>query len=217
VGAVVDILMNHPNMAPFISLFFDQKLATERPSPAYVQRVATVFRSTKGNIARTVRAILLDPEFAAPENLRAGYKEPIEHFVGAARALSATSDGASFIEWTYLTRQLIYYPPSIFSFYPPGQRRQLVNTATVTYRDKGADELAAAWWSTKWDAASLIKKNKLTTPDQAVDWLAGALLSGPLQPEVRERVLDYFEGNLSTWKFRGAAWLIMTTPDYQRW
>jgi uncharacterized protein (DUF1800 family) len=217
VNDVVAIVMNHPNLAPFISKFLVQKLATERPSPAYVQRVATVFRDTRGNLARTVRAIFLDPEFAAPESLRSGYKEPIEHFVGAARALSARSDGASFIEWTYLTRQLVYYPPSIFSFYPPGQRRQLVNTATVTYRDKGADELSAAWWSTKWDAAALIKKHRLSTPAQAVDFLSDALLAAPLQPDVRQRAVDYFEGNLNSWKFRGAAWLIMTSPDYQRW
>jgi hypothetical protein len=37
----------------------------------------------------------------------------------------------------------------------------------VTYRDRAADELAAAWWSIKWDADALIQKHKLTTPDLA--------------------------------------------------
>lgn len=213
---VVDIVMLHPNLPPFIAKYLIQKLATERPSPAYVERVATVFKERKGDLRRTVRAILLDPEFAADANLRANYKEPIEHFVGAARALGATTDGASFIEWTALTKQLLYYPPSVFSFYPPGQKRQLVNTATVTYRDRGADELAAAWWSIKWDANALIKRYKLTTPDLAVDWLSDALLVGPLQPEVRQRIVDYMEGSVNQWKFRGAVWLIMASPDYQR-
>ena len=213
---VVDIIMQHPNLAPFVSKYLIQKLATERPSPAYVERVATVFKLNKGDLKKTVRAILLDPEFSADANLRAGYKEPIEHFVGAARALGATSDGASFIDWTYLTKQLLYYPPSVFSFYPPGQKRQLVNTATVTYRDRGADELAAAWWSIKWDASALIKRYKLTTPDLAVDWLSDAMLVGPLQPEVRQRIIDYMEGSVSSWKFRGAVWLMMASPDFQR-
>jgi len=216
VNDVVDVIMRHPNLAPFISKYLIQKLATERPPAAYVQRVATVFRNAKGDIKKTVRAILLDPEFSAPANLRAGYKEPIEHFVGAARALGATTDGAAFIEWTYLTKQLLYYPPSVFSFYPPGQKRQLINTATVTYRDRGADELSAAWWSVKWDANAIVQKQKLTTPDLAVDWLSDALLVGPLQADVRQRIVDYFEGQVNQWKFRGAAWLIMTSPDYQR-
>ncbi|HVQ28705.1 MAG TPA: DUF1800 domain-containing protein [Vicinamibacteria bacterium] len=213
---VVDVVMQHPNLAPFISKYLIQKLATERPSPAYVERVATVFKERKGDLRRTVRAILLDPEFSSDANLRAGYKEPIEHFVGAARALSATTDGAAFIEWTALTKQLLYYPPSVFSFYPPGQKRQLVNTATVTYRDRGADQLAAAWWSIKWDANALIKKNKITTPEMAVDWLSDALLVGPLQPEVRQRIVDYMGGGVNQWKFRGAVWLIMASPDFQR-
>jgi uncharacterized protein (DUF1800 family) len=216
VNDVVDVIMQHPNLAPFISKYLIQKLATERPSPPYVERVATVFRSSRGDLKKTVRAILLDPEFSSPANLRAGYKEPIEHFVGAARALGATTDGAAFIEWTYLTKQLLYYPPSVFSFYPPGQKRQLINTATVTYRDRGADELSAAWWSVKWDARALIDKYRLTTPELAVDWLADTLLAGPLQPEVRQRIIDYFEGGVSQWKFRGAVWLVMTSPDYQR-
>ena len=91
-----------------------------------------------------------------------------------------------------------------------------MNTATVTYRDRGADELAAAWWSIKWDANALIKRYKLTTPELAVDWLSDALLVGPLQPEVRQRIVDYMEGNVNQWKFRGAVWLIMASPDYQR-
>jgi len=216
VNDVVDVIMQHPNLAPFISKYLIQKLATERPTPAYVQRVATVFRNAKGDIKKTLRAILLDPEFSPPANLRAGYKEPIERFVGAARALGATTDGAAFIDWTYLTKQLLYYPPSVFSFYPPGQKRQLINSATVTYRDRGADELSAAWWSVKWDANAIVQKQKLTTPDLAVDWLSDALLVGPLQADVRQRVVDYFEGQVNQWKFRGAAWLIMTSPDYQR-
>jgi len=213
---VVDVIMKHPNVAPFVSKYLIQKLATERPSPAYVQRVAVVFNRYRGDLKKTVRAILLDPEFYADANLRAGYKEPIEHFVGAARALGATTDGAAFIDWTFLTKQLLYYPPSVFSFYPPGQKRQLVTTATVTYRDRGADELAAAWWSVSWDAEKIILKNKLTSPDLAVSWLENALLVGPLQPDVRQRIVDYFEGGVGKTKFRGAVWLFMTSPDYQR-
>jgi uncharacterized protein (DUF1800 family) len=206
--------MRHPNLAPFISKFLIQKLALERPSPAYVQRVATVFRDSRGDLKRTVKAVLLDEEFTT--NIRGEYKEPIEHFVGAARALEAKSDGASFIDWTAFTKQLLYYPPSVFSFYPPGQKRQLVNTATVTYRDRGADQLAASWWSTQYDAAKLIQANRLTTPAQVVDFLAERLLQAPLDPAVRTRIIAYMENRVSQTKFKGAVWLVMTSPDFQR-
>ncbi len=131
VNDVVDILMRQPSMAPFISKILIQKLATETPSPAYIERVARVFQQTGGNIRSTVRAILNDAEFYSASVVRTQYKEPIEHFVGALRALGAKTEGEALIYWSYAAEQLVYYPPSVFSFYPPGGKAQLVNTALV--------------------------------------------------------------------------------------
>jgi len=216
VADVVDIVMQHQNLAPFISKILIQKLALEQPSPEYVFRVASVFAASAGDIRQTVRAILTDPEFESDAALRTQYKEPIEFFIGPLRALGGTTKGGHIVDWTYLTRQLVYYPPSVFSFYPPGQKRQLVNTALVTYRDRGADELVTGWWDTSFNAAALIKKNRLTTPEQTVDWLADALLVGPLSSEVRDQAVAYMDGRVDDVKFKGAAWLILVSPDFQR-
>jgi hypothetical protein len=213
---VVDVLMRHPSMAPFISKILIQKLALERPSPGYVQRVATVFRDGGGDLRRTLRAILNDAEFVAPEAVRTQWKEPIEYFVGPARALGARTKGGAFIEWTYFTKQLVYYPPSVFSFYPPGQKRQLVNTATVTYRDRGMDAFASGWTDTWFDADRLVRRYRLTTPEQVVDFLVDALLVAPLPDAVRAEIVAYMEGRTDASKVRGAAWLVTTTPDFQR-
>jgi hypothetical protein len=213
---VVDIVLAHPNVAPFISKILMQKLCNERPSPAYVERVATVFRDTGGDLKQTVRAILLDPEFNDPSAVRTQWKEPIEHFTLPVRALSGVTKGDAFIDWTFLTKQLLYYPPSVFSFYPPGGKRQLVTTATVTYRDRGVEELVTGWWGTYFKPDVLIKKYKLTTPELTVDFLADALLVAPLAPEVRTEILTYMNGRVDDEKFRGAVWLLLTSPDYQR-
>jgi uncharacterized protein (DUF1800 family) len=213
---VVDVLMAHPSMAPFVSKILIQKLALERPSPGYVQRVATVFRDTRGDLKQTLRTLLNDPEFVAPEAVRTQWKEPIEYFVGPARALSARTKGEAFIEWTYFTKQLVYYPPSVFSFYPPGQKRQLINTATVTYRDRGMDAFASGWTDTWFDPEWLLRRYRLTTPEQVVDFLADALLSAPLPDVVRSQIVAYMEGRIDATKVRGAAWLVTTTPDFQR-
>ncbi|HZP64868.1 MAG TPA: DUF1800 family protein [Rudaea sp.] len=61
----LDNIYNHPNVAPFISKQLIQRLVTSNPSPAYVQRVATVFnanRSSATQLRQVVQAILLDPE-----------------------------------------------------------------------------------------------------------------------------------------------------------
>jgi uncharacterized protein (DUF1800 family) len=213
---VVAIVMAHPNVAPFISKILIEKLATETPTPGYVLRVATVFTATKGDLKKTVRAILVDPEFVSDPVVRTQYKEPIEHFTLPIRALGGTTKGGAFVEWTYLTKQLLYYPPSVFSFYPPGQKKTLINTATLTYRDRAADELVAGYTDTKYIPSTLVKRYKLTTPALVVDFLADALLSAPLPTEVRNEIITYMNGRVDDTKFNGAVWLIMCSPDYQR-
>jgi len=61
----LDNIYGHPNVAPFISKQLIQRLVTSNPSPAYVQRVATVFynnRASATQLQSVVQAILLDPE-----------------------------------------------------------------------------------------------------------------------------------------------------------
>jgi uncharacterized protein (DUF1800 family) len=62
----LDNIFNHPNVGPFISRQLIQRLVTSNPSPAYVQRVATIFNNdgtgTRGNLKAVVQAILMDPE-----------------------------------------------------------------------------------------------------------------------------------------------------------
>ena len=62
----LDNIFNHPNVGPFISKQLIQRLVTSNPSPAYVQRVATIFNNdgtgTRGNLKAVVQAIIMDPE-----------------------------------------------------------------------------------------------------------------------------------------------------------
>src|SRR6185436_11428355 len=95
------------------------------------------------DIKATVRAILLDPEFTSDAVVRSQYKEPLEKYLGPIRALDGTTFGIAPILWGYRTKQLIYYPPSVFSFYRPGQKSSLVNTALATTHDVVADEFVS--------------------------------------------------------------------------
>lgn len=216
VDAVVDIVMGNPNVAPFISKILIQKLATETPTPGYVQRVATVFANTQGNIRATVSAILNDQEFYSDGVILSQYKEPVEQFVGALRALEADTKGGDLIGWFYSAGQLPYFPPSVFSFYPPGQKDTLINAALLINRDRVADGIVYNSYETSIDPQGLIRKHNLKNPEQAVDYLSDALISAPLQPEVRKKVIQYMKGRVDDEKFRGAAWLILCSPDFQR-
>lgn len=213
---VVDIVVQQPSMAPFISKILIQKLAIETPTAGYVERVATVFRDTGGDIKATLRSILTDSEFTSNAVVRTQAKEPIEQFVGALRALGSSTTGGALIEWCEQAGQPLYYPPSVFSFYPPGQKSVLLNTAYVAVRDQVSDAIAYRYKDTAFDAAAFISQYGLKTPEQAVDTLADVLLVAQIDPQIRTVILDYFGRKVTPMKVRGAAWLIMTSPDYQR-
>lgn len=134
--SVLNSVMNHPNMAPFMAKRLIEKLVMSNPSKTYVRRVADAFTSgtysadgisfgagKRGDLAATVAAVLLDRQArqAAPNGMRAGHlREPVLLMVGALRALNGGTDSTS-LHWIWDTplQQMVFMAPSVFNFYPP--------------------------------------------------------------------------------------------------
>jgi len=129
--SVLDSLMAHPNMGPFIGKQLIQHLVASNPSPAYVARVAAAFNSgkygsvgtgAKGDLAATVSAVLLDAEArsATPARSAGRLREPALMFAGVLRALNGQTDGDALSWWWGDSlRQHVFRPPSVFNYYPP--------------------------------------------------------------------------------------------------
>jgi len=62
INSAIDIIMSNGNVAPYISKNLIMRMTKSNPSPQYIQRVATLFKSTHGNLKEVIKAILLDPE-----------------------------------------------------------------------------------------------------------------------------------------------------------
>lgn len=66
VDQALDILFNHPNIAPFIARRLIQRLVTSNPSADYIERVANAFdnngKGVRGDMRAVIKAILLDTE-----------------------------------------------------------------------------------------------------------------------------------------------------------
>jgi hypothetical protein len=126
--AVMDNLFRHPNVGPFIATRLIRALVTSNPSPAYVQRVAAVFNSSakgRGDLAATVRAVLLDPEARqdTPTSTQGKLKDPILQSLGLVRALGGTVIDPSNLFWNYyLLGEQLMSAPSVFSFFSPMTR-----------------------------------------------------------------------------------------------
>ncbi|MEM9838767.1 MAG: DUF1800 family protein [Pseudomonadota bacterium] len=147
VEIALDYLLEHPNVAPFISKQLIQKLVTSNPSPDYVRRVAEAFeagqfRLSNGSIvgtgqrcdlAATAAAILSDREAqTVPTDPNAGkIRNPILRVANLIRAFrveqQVTSSGEIPDAW--LLDQLersdnlninAFVSPSVFNFFRPG-------------------------------------------------------------------------------------------------
>jgi len=216
--AVVDLLLSQSTHAPYLCKILLQKLATETPSATYISNVVSVYRSSNGSIKATVEAILKHPEFISDAVVRSQYRTPIEHLVGAVRGLEGNLSRATnlLIDLSASVGHQVYYPPSVFSFYRPGKKRALVNTAFVTNRDQGTDAIVTGQSGVSINYSALRSAYNLTTPDQVVDFLGDALIVAPLVSSVRSRIVSYMDGQINNDKFLGAAWLVLCSPDYQR-
>jgi uncharacterized protein (DUF1800 family) len=125
----LDVLFNHPNLAPFVSRQLIQQLVTSNPSPAYVRDIAGVFTGggesggTRGNLAAVVRAILMHPEANTPTPNSGKLAEPVLFVVSMLRALNASVTDHPFMSnKTEALGQKVFYPPSVFSYFSPGFR-----------------------------------------------------------------------------------------------
>ena len=127
----LDTLFNHANTGPFFAKQMIQRLITSNPSPAYVQRVATVFNNNganvRGDLKAVWRAILTDTEARAlPNNNIAGkLREPIVRLTQISRTfnVSSTNNKWEIYDLSNADTGLGQAPlrsPSVFNFFRPG-------------------------------------------------------------------------------------------------
>lgn len=129
--SLVNILIDHPNTAPFVSLRLIQGLTTSDPSPAYLERVAKVFAKTRGHLGQVIQAVLMDPEARAGDDpLKGGkgfgrIKEPhllhtsLVRGLGCRLAIKQSWDPTQ-VWMAYSQQPLNAF--SVFNFYPPNHR-----------------------------------------------------------------------------------------------
>ena len=129
INRTLDHLSTHQNTAPFISKSLIRFLTTSNPSPAYVSRVASVFKpQEENNFEEVIKAILLDPEARKkpnPEVYTFGkLKEPLVRFLHFFKILpiSANQNDDYLFEWDCLDQsfsQVPLFAPSVFNYFLP--------------------------------------------------------------------------------------------------
>jgi uncharacterized protein (DUF1800 family) len=233
VDTVVKFLVSQPAAAPFESKELLQRLVSDNPSPGYVSRIAAVWSanvSDPNQIAKVLTAIANDPEF--PTNAHGLLKEPVEYEVDVIRGMG----GANSTPLSYSAQpfdnvlqdennidQPLYYPPTVFSFYRPGNKESLLSNSSLLSRWNAALELTqhtsvgsgCSSTSTSYGCDTYINVAALAAlpPSQAAGYLCDALVDGGT-PELRSLVTTYLSTKQSG-GIAGAMWIILTSPEYE--
>lgn len=130
----LDTIFNHPNLPAFFSKQMIQHLVTSNPSPAYINRVAQVFKNdgtgVRGNLQAVITAILMDPEArdsaGAASNPQFGkVREPLIRYTEWARAFTAQSRTGGYSTGSpedpiYGYNEMWMRSPTVFNWFSPG-------------------------------------------------------------------------------------------------
>ncbi|PWQ92568.1 DUF1800 family protein, partial [Leucothrix pacifica] len=138
--AALDVLFNHPNVAPHISKHLIMRFVTSNPSGDYIARVAAVFANNgsnvRGDLKAVLRAVLTDEEarnsdLIGPDSGK--IKEPLIAVSQLLRVLGAvpmngwlSQDDVTRMSGVYWYKapqedlgQAALRSPSVFNFYSP--------------------------------------------------------------------------------------------------
>jgi len=241
-AAALNIIFNHPNMGPFVGRQLIEHLVTSNPSAAYVQRVAQAFNSgsfnsygsgKRGDMQATIAAILLDPEARRGDvpstsvNTDGKLREPVVMIVSVARAFHAQTDGGGFTFEGEAMNQEIFFPPTVFNFFPPvnpiagttlnGPEFAIFNTVTSLARANFVDDAVygSIGSNTQLDFSPVVNAG---TPDQMVAWLDTLFLHGTTPDAMKQTILtavDSVDPSDKTGQAQAAIYLYLSSSMYQ--
>jgi uncharacterized protein (DUF1800 family) len=194
---VIDILARHPSTARFVAAKLARRFVSDDPPSSIVDRAATSFRQSDGDIAAVLRTIIRAPEFFAAENYQTKIKKPLEFVASALRATRAE---------TRVTPQLLRYLSRM------GERLFLAQPPTG-YPDMGASWISPDVLLTRLNFASDLVNNRIpgsrVHPERVSDTASVTAVLPPGKMPPAHVTLNGMAG-------RQALALLLAAPEFQR-
>ncbi len=209
--AALDAIFNHPNLPPFICRLLIQRLVKSNPSPAYIQRIATVFEDNgtqvRGNLGAVIRAILLDPEArlgdVTPSSNDGFLQQPL---LLQLFAMNALQDAYGDDQKVYLAGNLgeaMGASPTVFYYFSPSYNIpgtsinspefMLFNNISLIQRSQALWGIVTGTlpgYKSDYQASSWLFTRFTTVPDM-VDALNHLLYHGQMSQEQQAAIVSY--------------------------
>ena len=228
-SAAIDCICQQSNVAPFVSYRLIQRLVLSDPSPAYVGRVASAFRSSQGNLQTVITALLTDTE--AQSEGTGKLAEPILYATGLLRALNATVTAADALtNQATLMGQTALTPGSVFSYFSPfytvsvpgvtpppvAPEFQAMNAATALARANFAYRVATNGISSGITVNLANLQDLANNPPDLVEALNQALFRGEMDANVRGLLTTAASSSTSlASRVRSALYAAAAAPQYE--
>ena len=155
---LLDYLASHPRTAAFIAKKLAERLVSDDPPPAVVDRAAAAFLATGGDIREVVRAILGSAEFWAEAFGPGKPKTPLEFVASALRAADAqVSSGRAVAAYLQNMGMPLYscVPPTGYS----NRGADWINPSSQLYRmNFGLDLAAGAIAGVAADVRAMVRR-----------------------------------------------------------
>ncbi len=209
---VLDLLAHHPSTAKFIAIKLVRYFVSDTPPPALVDRVATTFLKSDGDIRETLQTIFFSREFNSPEAYRAKIKRPFELVVSALRTLGAdTNGGPQTHQWIARMGEPLYgfQTPNGYS----DAAESWVNTGGLLERMNFGLALARNQIpGTRVDLAKLAVQDKSKLIDESLQ----LLVAGDISPATRDTLMRQIDEQNAKENAAKVVGLILGTPEFQR-
>jgi uncharacterized protein (DUF1800 family) len=209
----IAMLARRPATARHIAEQLCRRLVADDPPRDLVERVASRFLATGGDLRDTVRVIVESPEFFDPLHYRAKIKSPFEYVVSALRAVGGSTDGRALAKEIAEMGEPLYLcqPPTGYS----DESSAWVGSGALLARLNFAIALAQGRLPGTTADSNRLREGG-ASPGRSVDAAAQRLIgtdvsSGTLQT-ITQRMADGGEGDPSSLM----AGLILGSPEFQR-
>lgn len=135
------ILAEHPSTGRFLAQRLSQRFVSDDPPPALVERLATVYARSGGEIRDVMLALVESPEFWEQASRPAKVKSPLEYFVSCLRCCAADLQFERVhFYWLQRMGETLYgcAPPTGY----PEDSRAWVSTSSLVNRLNFATQLS---------------------------------------------------------------------------
>ncbi len=210
---VIDILVHHPSTAHFIATKLVRRFVSDEPPASLVDRVASVYLKTDGDIREMLRTILTSDEFNSPHAYRAKTKSPFELVVSSIRAFDGSTNGAPRLAQEIGRMGEPLYQYQAPTGYPDRAAQWMTSGSLVERLNFGVALSANRFPGTTIAAAVLADGNN--DPDHIVDRAVQLLLGGEVSPQTRKILVEQV-GSSGEPPVTKAIALVLGSPEFQK-